>query len=56
MPPYVMFRRLSALALSVPVLLLSACDKEDKITVENFIQEPANQPPVIVSQGPDLPP
>ena len=55
MTPFVKLRRLSALALSGLVLLLTACDKEDKITVENFIQEPANQPPVIVSQGPDIP-
>lgn len=38
------------------LFLLTACDQEDKITVENLIQEPPNQPPLIVSQGPELPP
>ena len=58
MSSHVNLRRLIAwpICASALVLLSVACDKEDKITVENFIQEPANQPPVIVNQGPDLPP
>jgi hypothetical protein len=43
--------RLAALMLIIP-----ACDKADNIVVENTIQEPANQAPIIVKQGPQQPP
>jgi hypothetical protein len=45
--------------LAVLLLLLStsaACDKKDKIVVENVIPAETNQPPVIVAMGPEMPP